>query len=379
LIKAPTAIAAPRLWTIDALRGTAALAVVLCHAVAGRRPDTFLEAFAYTTLSFGRYGVWLFFVISGFCIHYRWALRARAGSTAPPEFAAFWRRRIRRLYPPYLVALALFVWLRFGTAWTSPDALRLIGLHVLMLQNFSQSTVTGINEVFWTLATEEQLYLLYFVLMRLRAAAGWPIVLGAGVLARVAWFVFAGVMHRLGYVDVLVTQAAAAQWPIWMLGALSVEAMVGLVDVPRVFRNTAVCVALLTAAACISYGLLYTIPPGLVYRAVWFSVDLCWGLGFFVAVNLAVARQRREQAPSRLAAALAAAGIFSYSLYLTHEVVTTYAWRVASTLGWSVVPAALAIAVAAIASLGFARVFFQVFERPFLSVTSRAIRPAIAV
>ena len=145
------------------------------------------------------------------------------------------------------------------------------------------------------------------------------------------------------------------------------------------FRSAAVCVALLAAAAVMSYGLLYAIPPGLVYRAVWFSADLCWGLGFFVAVNLAVTRQRLEQAPSRLAAALAAVGIFSYSLYLTHEVVTTYAWRIASTLGLSVLPAALAIAVAVIATLGFARVFFQVFERPFLSVTSRAIRPAIAV
>src|SRR5262249_12523034 len=132
-------------------------------------------------------------------------------------------------------------------------------------------------------------------------------------------------------------------------------------------------------AAIMSYGLLYSIPPGLVYRAVWFTADLCWGLGFFVTVNLAIARQRLEQGPSRIAAGLAAVGIFSYSLYLTHEVVTTYAWRLASPFGSSVVPAALAIAVAVIASLGFARAFFQIFERPFLSVTSCAIRPAIAV
>ncbi|HJZ74883.1 MAG TPA: acyltransferase [Vicinamibacterales bacterium] len=379
MITSSTAIAAPRLWTIDALRGFAALAVVLCHAIAGQRPgDTLLGAFAYKALSFGRFGVWLFFVISGFCIHYRWALRARSGSTAPPEFVGFWRRRIRRLYPPYLVALAVFVWLRFGTAWVSSDVLPLIGLHLLMLQNVSQSTVTGINEVFWTLATEEQLYLLYFVLVRLRAAAGWPMVLAAGVLARLSWFVFAGAMHRLGHVDVLVTQAAAAQWPIWMLGALSVEAMVGLVEVPRFFRSASACVVLLAAAAVLSYGLLYTLSPGLVYRAVWFTADLCWGLGFFVAVNLSVARQRLERRPSRIAGALAAVGVFSYSLYLTHEVVTTYAWRVASGPALSRLPA-LAVAVMVIASLGFARVFFRLFERPFLSVTSRAIRPAIAV
>jgi peptidoglycan/LPS O-acetylase OafA/YrhL len=372
-------IAAPRLWTIDALRGAAALGVVLSHAnLADRAGPGVSGAIVHGALEFGRYGVWLFFVISGFCIHYRWALAARAGVTAPPDFLAFWRRRFRRLYPPYLVALALFVGLRFGSSWTNPETLGVIGAHLLMLHNLDRSTVAGINQVFWTLAIEEQLYLLYFVLIRIRAASGWLLALGVGVGVRLLWFVVAGLLHRFAQWDVLVTQSVFAQWPVWMLGALSVEAMIGLVEVPRVFARMTTCVVLLAAAAWMSYSLLYVLAPGTVYRCIWLAADLVWGLAFFVMVNLAVARQRDPRQPSPLASMLARIGLFSYSLYLTHEVVTGYGWPLLSGL-LPGAPVVVVIAAAVLASLGVAKVFFVLFERPFLSAGSRAATPAVAI
>jgi peptidoglycan/LPS O-acetylase OafA/YrhL len=68
-----------RLRGIDALRGAAALGVVFYHAVA--QGDQFLpnNFFRYPirvvqfATSFGYIGVFLFFVISGFCIHLQWA------------------------------------------------------------------------------------------------------------------------------------------------------------------------------------------------------------------------------------------------------------------------------------------------------------------
>jgi peptidoglycan/LPS O-acetylase OafA/YrhL len=373
-MEAPTA----RLWTIDALRGAAALGVVLHHAssVIGATPST-IEGIVRGALWFGRYGVWLFFVISGFCIHYRWAVAARDGCAAPPDFLGFWRRRIRRLYPPYLVALLVFVLLRFGGEWTTPHAMRAIGLHLLMLHNLDVSTVSSINEVFWTLAIEEQLYLLYFVLVRLRASSGWPVVLAAGLAARLAWFCIAGALHRLGFVEILVTQSAFAQWPVWMLGALSVEAMLGLVRIPRVFTNVVACIALLAVGALMSYGLLYVLPAGTVYRAVWFSADVVWGLGFFVMLNLAVRRQRDRRAPSVVGSALAAVGLFSYSLYLTHEIVTGYGWsRIASIFAGA--PVVIVIAALTLASVILGRAFFLLFERPFLSSSSQTPRAVVA-
>jgi peptidoglycan/LPS O-acetylase OafA/YrhL len=185
-------------------------------------------------------------------------------------------------------------------------------------------------------------------------------------------------LHRFAHWDVLITQSALAQWPVWMLGALSVEAMLGLVKLPNVFISRTTCLLSLAAAASMSYSLLYILAPGVIYRTIWLAADLVWGLAFFVVVNLAVRRQRDQRAPSRLAAALAGVGLFSDSLYLTHEIVTGYGWRTISGL-LPPGPVVIVIAAAVLASLGLAKAFFVLFERPFLSPSSRAARPAVAV
>ena len=104
-----------RLVSIDALRGIAALGVVLYHAVhqtGSAVPD---NLFRYPVKliqflsSFGYIGVFLFFVISGFCIHLQWAKTRAAGETPRINFGSFWKRRIRRLYPPYVITLAGFL------------------------------------------------------------------------------------------------------------------------------------------------------------------------------------------------------------------------------------------------------------------------------
>src|SRR6266404_5958740 len=165
-----------RLASIDALRGAAALGIVLYHAVgvAGDTgPQNLLRwpvVFIHSLTSFGYVGVFLFFVISGFCIHLQWAKARAAGRTNEIKFGAFWKRRIRRLYPAYLIALALYL---------------------LMLHNLDPKTAYSINSVFWTLAIEEQLYLAYFLLLFLRTRWGWGPTLLICMAARVAWLFLA--------------------------------------------------------------------------------------------------------------------------------------------------------------------------------------------
>src|SRR2546426_1092734 len=104
-----------RFQSIDALRGLAALGVVLYHAVLQSQnavPHNFLQwpvKLIQFLSSFGYIGVFLFFVISGFCIHLQWAKSKAANQEKPIQFGSFWKRRIRRLYPPYLIAFALFM------------------------------------------------------------------------------------------------------------------------------------------------------------------------------------------------------------------------------------------------------------------------------
>jgi peptidoglycan/LPS O-acetylase OafA/YrhL len=115
LVETRTAISG-RLRSIDALRGAAALGVVLYHAagtIVLPASSSGIERWTIQPVqwfsSFGYTGVFLFFVISGFCIHLQWARVAATGATPQIHFFAFWKRRVRRLYPPYLAALALYL------------------------------------------------------------------------------------------------------------------------------------------------------------------------------------------------------------------------------------------------------------------------------
>ena len=169
-----------RLASVDALRGAAALGVVAFHC-AGRDaalwPGRAGEV-AGRLVTLGWTGVMLFFVISGFCIHLGWARGRAAGGEPRVAFLPFWKRRARRLYPPYLAALGLYLAVEVGTGRYPLNGFAVydVLMHLLMLHNLDSRTVFSVNGVFWTLAIEEQLYLAYFALLWLRRR-GWVLTL----------------------------------------------------------------------------------------------------------------------------------------------------------------------------------------------------------
>src|SRR3977135_1994598 len=187
-----------RLASIDALRGLAALGVVLYHTVDVTRdgvPQNFLRwplLFVHSLPSLVCVCVFLFFVISGFCIHLQWARARTSGKPHEIHFIPFWKRRIRRLYPAYLIALSLY--LVMSALSTGLKLTGILGydavMHLLMLHNLDPKTAYSINSVFWTLAIEEQLYLAYFLLLFLRTRFGWGPPLIVCIAGRGGWFYF---------------------------------------------------------------------------------------------------------------------------------------------------------------------------------------------
>src|SRR6185503_14110506 len=110
----------------------------------------------------------------------------------------------------------------------------------------------------------------------------------------------------------------------WALGAIGVEVFFGLMQLPRWSRDLRLAGLLLAGALALTYYL-----PGLPKDTWekdfgWFLIHPLWGLGFFILINrLVLAEQswiRRARVPSAVSI-FATLGIFSYSLYLTHEVV----------------------------------------------------------
>jgi peptidoglycan/LPS O-acetylase OafA/YrhL len=376
-----------RLVSIDALRGVAALGVVLYHtnAIPGVDRRLFYGDAFDAAMLFGKYGVWLFFVISGFCIHLQW-VRSRLDATVKPlGFTAFWKRRIRRLYPPYLATLVFYVWYQHASGalpFTALSAWK-VGLHLFMLQNLDTRALAAMNNVYWTLAVEEQLYLLYFLFLAIRQRWGWTATLVAAAAARVGWFALAMALHRIWGIDIVVTQAAAVQWIVWILGALAVEAAFGLTPLPQWMSNATLGGVTLAIAGLIAWAQNYWLSPGMLSKVLWLTSDLVWGGGFFVALNWAVGHELTWAATRRVprwVARLAAIGLFSYSLYLTHEIVEWRVWpiiagRLAET--GHLLPQVVVMGLMVAASLVFARGFFAVFERPFLTRRPPSPRPLV--
>lgn len=141
---------ATRLRELDALRGIAAMMVVWYHFTFqyqerfGGGPVTAL------TLPAGRYGVQLFFVISGFVI-----FLTLTRSRSLWDFAA---NRLSRLYPPYWVsvlatATVLAIWPLIG--WEVN--LRQVLVNLTMLQYWLATP--HVDPVYWTLSIELAFYI----------------------------------------------------------------------------------------------------------------------------------------------------------------------------------------------------------------------------
>src|ERR1700677_3564330 len=86
-----------RLAWLDALRGSAALAVVYDHLSEYLLKNT--RTHVYHWLDVGEYGVFVFFLISGYIVP---ASLERKGSVR-----TFWVSRLFRLYPLYLLAVGV--------------------------------------------------------------------------------------------------------------------------------------------------------------------------------------------------------------------------------------------------------------------------------
>src|SRR3954447_21056005 len=141
-----------RVGALDGIRGLAVLGVFGAHS-------------GYPIVKQGWIGVDMFFVLSGFLI--TTLLVAEWDRTGSISLRRFYMRRILRLYPALIAAIAIAAPLSLWLGESPTDYLGHAGVSAAYLQDLAAGLFDShgpINHT-WTLAVEEQFYIL------------WPLVL----------------------------------------------------------------------------------------------------------------------------------------------------------------------------------------------------------
>ncbi len=348
-----------RYATLDAWRGLACLPIVALHAV-GRYVDDTHEGPLCAPLRWidrgGWIGVPLFFVISGFCI----AASARRIASRPAPRALFFRRRLRRIYPTYLAALAFAALVSMagdalrsagvenGAAHTTDLGWHWVG-NLLLLE--SPLSLLGIEPRYlfapaWSLCIEEQFY----VFVALAFLATTPRVRAGALVA----------MSLVGIALALTVEVGAPGvlpqcWPAFALGIWLHERPLAGPRGRRAWDAWAVLTAL-------GMGLAYTIAAGRVGQDAK-QIAICAGFALLLAALRPFDASIRARRP---VAALAWVGERSYSIYLLHFPVVIAIGDTVYPFGWTRGGALYATAAASSAiAIGLAIPFHAFVERRF--------------
>ena len=354
------ALAKPRLHLapIDGLRALCALCVVIFHAesVGHIFPDPL--PFFLRWITWGNLAVPAFIVISGFCLMMP---VLRKGELAG-GVKNFYGKRIRRILPPYYVALLFFI--VFNHVKSGPDIL----LHFLLLHNFRPDTFFGnINHSFWSIAIEFQIYLLFPLFVM--AYRKWGFARSASVFLPLIYIVDYALQYTplwglcFSFTGLFLIGAAGAAF------AFSSQAQIARLRerVPWLAAS-GVFASVFALLACLFGRETHSFPMDATWVIGWQSGG--YNLLVALAVScLLVSATVRDNAARKLLSwkPLVWVGSFSYSLYLLHEPFVIY---LAGRLYNHHVPAKLATPIFLVfipVIIGVSYIFHLCFERPFMS------------
>ncbi|MCA9149926.1 MAG: acyltransferase [Planctomycetales bacterium] len=321
--------AVARLVFVDALRGVAAVAVMLFHLGGHRLAQVMWRQIPVIGwgVRWGELGVQVFFVISGFVIAYSVRHR-RVDRQFTRTF--LWRRALR-LEPPYLVAIvAVLISNEISRGWfATPDVPTVtwgqVAAHVIYAQRLFG--YGDLYPVFWTLTHEVQFYLIFILVVGL----------GQAFSARESNAALLQQPSSASAETYTSREMLLGMSPAWVISTFAVPAVL---SGSGAFQANGLCLDTwyLFALGLLSYGVVFARVPWQLWAAVACGIVVFnWDteqvepahklMGIATSLSLIVAGRLGQLPRWGNWRPLQFFGAISYSLYLVHGIV---GWRVLS-------------------------------------------------
>jgi peptidoglycan/LPS O-acetylase OafA/YrhL len=360
-----------RFSELDAVRGFAALSVLVYHYVTMWRPseafDQGWKCFLYPLLA-GHEAVLLFFLLSGLALSKMLSGR----QTSYQRYAA---RRVIRIYGPYLIALLLSiagaaVWHnqadfgRWKNTWSQPIDWSVVLQHILFLGHYDPGQY---NLSFWSLVHELRISLLfpllYTAIKRMRPAVVLPIAIGSSM------FAYARAEEHTRMHDLWITVSFIGIFAVGVLIAENAQA------ISQWFRGlarfTRVLFGLVSFALYFEGHRLRSAPA--VWRfQEWPIVAGSAGLIVVAMNSVSIKRFLQTEVPQFL-------GRISYSLYLVHAAVLF----ALTAMLWGKIPSLYFGSLYVLSALLIGTLFNRLVEQRFValsrSVTAKRSKDEVMV
>lgn len=315
---------------LDFIRGIAALGVVVYHFGTSSLP-TIKPNFLNDILVFGKYGVQVFFVVSGFVIPYS---MYKSNYRINSYFKTLLRRLIR-IAPPAYVTMIMLVFLYMlsllikgdgieGLSWTGVN-LKTVVSNLFFISDYNSSE--WYNPVCWTLGIEFQFYILIGLILPL--LSGKNVILKYLVLSLLILSAFIGALSIFRY---------ACFFVFGILLFMRKEKLLG--DLPHL-------IFILFAISLVFYKrgfneFIFGLSTYLIILS-GFSIDFKWS-NFL--------------------------GKISYSLYITHWIVGTASEIIIKRIviePYSEIGKILMLIMYTVIAVYFSSIFYNLIESPFVS------------
>lgn len=318
-----------RLKSIDALRGLAAITIIIYHARSmfwiglGKTWEEYglslnLNAwlgYASFPFSFGSLAVGLFFVLSGYCIHRRGAYNLATNPQSSFKLKQYAFRRFWRIYPTYFAALGVTalvdIYVRASSENLIPETqdnswfaflMSLFSLQGLVAPTF------GHNTSLWTLALELHFYAIYPLLYYLSRKQGPTKAVGLTLIASSIYLILEQILHLSNFFPYKGSGGPIfiPYWFTWGFGFYIAEIEAGRVSFnQKYWRILAIISAILTIPISLFFDsatAMFTSTFAFGYLLYWSMTEA--GTNFWNSSYL------------RLFSAI---GMFSYSIYVIHR------------------------------------------------------------